>query len=125
MVECPDPKCRESIFQKINEECNNIRKCLNQKVSIGILTWSLIAMLSCVGIIAGISYTAYSRGQDEKQERIDNCQEATKSLDKSIAIITNDIEHIKESLQKQDTKQEQILKMLDRIERKSNGRNHD
>jgi quinolinate synthase len=124
MAECPEhPECRESILKKINEECSGIKKSLNEKVSIKILTWAIVAILTAIGIVSSITYTAYSRGQDEKQAQIADCQQTTKSLDKSVGIMANDIEHIKISIKKQEKQQERILRILDRIERKSNGHN--
>lgn len=125
MVECPDPNCRESLLKSFNSACGEFKTQLNKKVSINIMCWTFVAFLTAIGIVAGISYEAYSRSQDGKQKQINNvrnevreCEEVTKELDKNVAVMQSDIEHIKEQLEKQGYRQEKILEILNELKAK-------
>ena len=128
---CPETECREDLIQRINDRTESARKCWHEdlskvkascenKVSASVFYWVLVALLSAVGIVAGISYTAYSRSQDEKQESINECGKITKTLDKNVAVMQNDLDNIKKELQKQGLKQEQILEILNQLLRSTN-----
>jgi len=119
MVKCPDPSCREDLIKLVNEKTKNARDCISKKVSTKTLCWAVGILITCMAIVSSISYTAYSRGQDEKQTKIDECARITQKLSTSVAVMQKDIETIKEELKKQGKSQEQILDLLkDLIKRK-------
>jgi len=126
-IDCPDPKCRESLVKAMNSACAELKERISKKVSISIMCWTFVAFLSAIGIVAGISYEAYSRSQDGKQaqlnslrDKMGDCGKVTQELDKSMAVMQSDLNHIREQLDKQGLRQEQILEILNKIQRNQN-----
>jgi len=121
---CPNPRCREDLIKMMNEKIREIRACLNNKVSTKMLVSVFVVVLSAIGIVSGISYTAYSRGQDEKQKAITECGKVTQKLNTNMAVVQRDLETIKAQLEKQGMSQDKILDILMDIKREGETRTH-
>ena len=111
---CPDPACREDLIKKMNAKVSN--KALISVFAI---------VLSAIVIVSGISYTAYSRGQDEKREQIEACGKTTQKLTTGMAVMQRDLEVIKVQLEKQGMSQEKILDILMDMKRTGVVHTHD
>ena len=128
---CPETDCREDLIQRINEKADTIKNGIKtelkdtkaqcaDKIGVKSFYWIVAGFLTAIAIVSGLTYTAYSKGQDQKQSAIEETQKATKQLDKNMAVMAKDMEHIKEELTKQGLKQEQILEILNKLMRRSN-----
>ena len=104
---CPETDCREDLIQRINEKADTIKNGIKtelkdtkaqcaDKVGVKSFYWIVAGFLTAIAIVSGLTYTAYSKGQDQKQSAIEETQKATKQLDKNMAVMAKDIEHIKE-----------------------------
>lgn len=122
MVECPDPQCRESLIAATNSVCRDLRNDMNKKVSLKLMLSLLATIVTVGGLVAMLSYTAYSRGQDEKAEQIQQCNKVTKTLDKNVAVMQRDIEHIREQVEKQGQRQEKMIEILNELKRNSDNK---
>jgi len=114
---CPNPRCREDLIKKMNTKIGEVRTCLNNKVSTKMLVSVFVVVLSAIGIVSGISYTAYSRGQDEQKGQIAECGKVTQKLNTNMAVVQRDLETIKAQLEKQGMSQEKILDILLQMKR--------
>lgn len=118
-MQCPEPKCREELFKAMNDKCKEIGNEIKGKVSITVLIGCLAVLVAAGGTIGTLAYDAYSGAQGKQDKQLESCQEVTTDLDKKVGIIQNDLDHIREELIKQGKNQDQILKILLDIQRKT------
>jgi len=115
MTECPNPDCRESLIKAMNSACKELRTDISRKVSMKALISSLSAIVAVGAVVATLTFSAYSRSQEDKSKKIENCEQITKVLDKNVAVMQQDISYIKRQLEKQGVKQEKILEILNEL----------
>jgi len=120
MNDCPNPDCQKrleghhtTLFGK--DGMGGLVRCTQRMVTRNFLMWCAVIVISVGGTIAGLTYRAYCEGQDEKNRKIIDCEKITRELDKNVEVMKNDIGHIKRQLEKQGTKQEKIIELLQKL----------
>lgn len=107
MPECPNPKCREDLLMKLRQK-------ISWKGAAGVVGALTVAM--------GLSYTAYSRGQDKIQKQIDNNTDTTQELKVNTRVIETDLNYIKMQMHDMKTleaqRHEKLMEQLEKLNEK-------
>ena len=116
-VVCPEPEFKLFVRQRFDK----IQKCLSNKVS-----WTMSGVaVAILSTIAFLVFTAYSSGQEEQREGIEENSAQVQELRTNMKVMQVEFRHISSKLQdlKKTQKQqtEAILRKLEEIHKEKGG----
>ena len=116
-VVCPDPDFKLFVRQRFDK----IQKCLSNKVS-----WTMSGVaVAILSTIAFLVFTAYSSGQEEQREGIEENSAQVQELRTNMKVMQVEFRHVNSKLQDLKETQEQqteaILKKLEEIYKEEGG----
>ena len=124
-MECPNTECQKrqdghhtTLYGKAG--MGGLVACVQKMVSRTFLMWCAVIAISVGGTLATLTYRAYSNSQEQREERFDATfctKEQYHEMKGKFIGLQKDLEHVKKTTDDLKTNSNQVLKILERMER--------